>query len=131
MCTREHKQGEWQKEIEAGSPLNIGAWCGSPSQGPGIVTWSQGKSLTDWATQVPHLSFSSFCKTIVIEQRKESQKIGKDWEALQLTLKVCSWTHHFISLLPLIPFAFYSYISVILFKTSNYIECNCHTRVVK
>ena len=28
-------------------------WCGAWSQDPEIVTWAEGRRLTDWATQVP------------------------------------------------------------------------------
>lgn len=37
------------------------------------------------------LPFSSFSKTVVSAQKEqESQETGKDWETLQLTLKVYS-----------------------------------------
>ena len=34
-------------------PTEQGAWGMAPSQHPGIVTWAEGRPLTDWATQVP------------------------------------------------------------------------------
>ena len=33
-------------------PAEQGAWQGTPSQDPGIMTLTKGRSLTEWATQV-------------------------------------------------------------------------------
>ena len=38
---------------EADSPLSWEPNAGAPSQDPGIMTWAEGRCLTDWATQVP------------------------------------------------------------------------------
>ena len=35
------------------------AWCGAPSQNPGIMTWAEGRRLTDWTTQAPLYLFFS------------------------------------------------------------------------
>ena len=32
-----------------------GAWCGAQSQDPRIMTWAEGRRLTDWVTQAPLL----------------------------------------------------------------------------
>ena len=48
---REHKQGEEEREKQA--PFEQGVQCGAQSQDPEIMTWSEGRHLTDWATQVP------------------------------------------------------------------------------
>ena len=34
-------------------PSEQGARCGAPSQDPEIMTWAQGRRLTNWATQAP------------------------------------------------------------------------------
>jgi len=55
ICQREivweHKQREagrgWSR-----LPTEQGAWCGTQSQGPGIMTWAEGRHSIDWATQV-------------------------------------------------------------------------------
>ena len=57
---REHEQGEEQREREPDSPLtrepNAG-WI----PGPWVMTWAEGRCLTDWATQTPlHYSFFFF-----------------------------------------------------------------------
>ena len=36
-------------------PPEQGAWSGAPSQDPGIMTWAEGRHLTDWATQEPQI----------------------------------------------------------------------------
>ena len=44
-------------------PDEQGAWCGAPSQDPKIMTWVEGRCLTNRATQTPHtylLTFSNF-----------------------------------------------------------------------
>ena len=49
---REYKQGGGAEgEGEAGSPAEQGARHGAQSQDPGIMTWAEGRCLTDWATQ--------------------------------------------------------------------------------
>ena len=53
---REHKQGEEQRERRL--PREQGAQSGAPSQNPGIMTWAEGRHLTQWATQVPLFQFS-------------------------------------------------------------------------
>ena len=44
---KEHKQGEGQRKRE-----KQGAWSRTRSQDPGIMTWAEGRCLTQWATQV-------------------------------------------------------------------------------
>ena len=51
VSEKEHEQGERQREKP--TPSEQGAWRGAPSQDPGIMTWAEGRCLTDWATQVP------------------------------------------------------------------------------
>ena len=41
-------------------PTKQEAWCGIPSQDPGIRTWAEGKCSTNWATQVPLKCFVIF-----------------------------------------------------------------------
>ena len=40
-------------EGDTGFPPEQGAWHGAQFQDPGIITWSEDRSLTDWATQAP------------------------------------------------------------------------------
>ena len=55
LLNREHtsrgssRQREMQTPTWAGSPM----WDSIPR--PGIVTWAEGRGLTNWATQVPHI----------------------------------------------------------------------------
>ena len=54
-----HKQGEWQAEGEGSRlPLEQGARCRAWSQD--IMTWAEGRHLTNWATQMT-LKFFNFC----------------------------------------------------------------------
>ena len=40
------------------APVDQVARYGAPSQDPEIMTWAEGRHLTDWATQaLPHLTF--------------------------------------------------------------------------
>ena len=50
-----HTAAEWQakRESESRLPAEQGAQCGSLFQDPGIMTWAEGRRLTNWATQVP------------------------------------------------------------------------------
>ena len=36
-------------------PTEQRAWCGTQSQNPGIMTWAEGRHLSDWATQAPQV----------------------------------------------------------------------------
>ena len=53
---RTHAQvggGEVEGQGGADSPAEQGAWHGAGSQDPGIMNWTEGRSLTNWATQAP------------------------------------------------------------------------------
>ena len=55
MCTREHKWYRGRSRL----PIKQGAQCRARSQNPGIMTWAEGRCLTNWATQASHqFSFS-------------------------------------------------------------------------
>ena len=43
-------RGEWQREKEKQSPW-AGSWMQDSSQDIGIMTWAQGRCLSNWATQ--------------------------------------------------------------------------------
>ena len=68
----ESKTQAGEEEGEADSPLSrepdaqpepdVGPDPGTQSQDPGIMTWAQGRCLTDWATQVPLLMAFRYCK---------------------------------------------------------------------
>ena len=47
------KQGEQQREREKQAPHRAGAQYGAWSQDPVIMTWVDGRGLTNWPTQVP------------------------------------------------------------------------------
>ena len=42
---------EGQKEREKQTPAEQGAWCGAPTPDPEVMTWAEGRHLTDWTTQ--------------------------------------------------------------------------------
>ena len=54
----EHKGGRIRRRGRSKLPAEQGAYCGAPSQDPGIMTWAEGRHLTDWATQAPLEGFS-------------------------------------------------------------------------
>jgi len=45
---------ERERQREKQAPKEQRARCGTRSQDPGIVTWAEGRRLTDWATQASH-----------------------------------------------------------------------------
>ena len=49
--------GAAEGEEEAGSLLSREAQRGIRSQDPGIMTWAEGRRLTNWATQAPQFCF--------------------------------------------------------------------------
>ena len=59
-------RGSGRGRGRAGSslPTEQGAWCGAPSQDPGIMTWAKGRRLTDWATQAPQYIFCLFVEVL-------------------------------------------------------------------
>ena len=64
-----HNQGEWQAEVEGGRgrgrsrlPAEQGAQCKAWSYDPGIMTWAEGRCLSDWAPRHPgNRSFYWWC----------------------------------------------------------------------
>ena len=53
-------------------PTEQGAWCGTGSLDPEIMTWAESRYLTDWATQVPRV-FQT-CLNVYV-----SLEVGQKW----------------------------------------------------
>lgn len=46
---QEHKG---RRQGKSRLPTEQGAWCRTPSQDPGIMTWAKGRHLINWATEI-------------------------------------------------------------------------------
>ena len=49
------------------TPRWAGGWCGALSQDPGIITWADGRCLTNWAAQMPHISWVVLIVCVSVE----------------------------------------------------------------
>ena len=49
---RERARAKWGTEEEAGSPLSMGLILGLNPRTPKIMTWAEGRCLTNWTTQM-------------------------------------------------------------------------------
>ena len=98
MREREHEwRGRSQVERRRRLPTNQGACCWAGSQDSRIMTWAEGRYLTDWATQAPlEKLFDPLCLCSSIERSDTwpvlGQHCGDSWTSTWMKhLGECLW----------------------------------------
>ena len=75
----EEAEGEGEVDSLLSREPDVGAW----SQDPGIMTWAEGRCLTDWATQAPLGHFFGPCIAQNPQQLPSvSQALHEAWDAV-------------------------------------------------
>ena len=84
----------WETEAEGEAGCLQGAWCGTWSQDPGIMTWAKGRHLTTEPPRCPCYNFESQASLMLnLQKLKFICLIIQSWEFWQ-SHKSCNHHHN-------------------------------------